>query len=557
MIKTLVNTLDMSQKSNRFSVLAQCDSLNNNDTTSHQSSSVGSESYAEKPIMSPEISPSSDSSFTSNYVLPERVYIRSARLKFSTHIQVLIRALDTGAQHELKALLDSGATGLFLSTSFVERNNLNTRKLPRAIPVYNVDGTLNQGGSIKEEVDVIMTFQDHTEKATFAVCDLGEKDAIIGHTWLFSHNPEIDWQTGKVQLSRCPPKCKVEVNRCKGDKHLGRKKGAVGRILPVPVLQEEVDEPQAATSEIGSMLEDGDRLFVCTLRSPSSSINATQTISQKLAEHSSKSKPDWLKRTFEEIVPPQYHEYKAVFSKEYFDELPDRKPWDHAIELKPGSEPHRCKIYPLSPNEQAELDAFLDENLKSGRIKPSKSPMASPVFFVKKKDGSLRLVQDYRKLNDMTIKNSYPLPLISDLINKLSKAKYFTKLDVRWGYNNVRMKEGDEWKAAFRTNRGLFEPLVMFFGLTNSPATFQTMMNDLFKELIDEGCVVIYMDDILIFTETSEEHHRIVKRVLEVLARNKLYLKAEKCSFEQTQVEYLGLVISAGQIEMDPVKIEG
>ena len=514
----------------------------------------------DSPIMSLHGSSSgpSPTSFTSDFALPERVYIRSARLKVSTHIQVQVRALDTGSQHDLQALLDSGATGLFLSTSFVERNNLNTRKLPRAIPVYNADGTLNQGGSIKEEVDVVMTYQDHTEKATFAICDLGDKDAIIGHTWLFSHNPEIDWQSGKIELSRCPPKCRVEVNRSKGEQHHNDgKKRAAGRVLPLPVLQEEVDEPQAETSEIGSMLAEGDRLFVCTLKSPSYYINATQTISQKLAEQSSKAKPDWLKRTFEEIVPPQYHQYKAVFSKESFDELPDRKPWDHAIELKPGSEPHRCKIYPLSPNEQAELDAFLDENLKSGRIKPSKSPMASPVFFVKKKDGSLRLVQDYRKLNDMTIKNSYPLPLISDLVNKLSKAKYFTKLDVRWGYNNVRMKEGDEWKAAFRTNRGLFEPLVMFFGLTNSPATFQTMMNDLFKEVIDEGCVVIYMDDILVFTESLEEHHRIVKRVLEVLAKNKLYLKAEKCSFEQTQVEYLGLIISAGKIEMDPVKVEG
>jgi len=545
----------MSQKSNRFSVLSQLSDSNNNPTPTHQS--LDSEPLLENLTMSLNGLSSAHSSSVDS-AFPERVHIRSARLKFSTHIQVQIQTLDTRAQHELQALLDSGATGLFLSTSFVERNNLNTRKLPRAIPVYNVDGTLNQGGSIKEEVEVIMTFQGHTEKAVFAVCDLGEKDAIIGHTWLFSHNPEIDWQTGKIQLSRCPPKCSIEANK-KGSHHQkeGRKKKATGRMLPLPVMQEE-DEPEAIEeTSIGSIVAEGERLFACVLGPPALKVNATQTISQKLAEEHSKEKPDWLKRSFEEIVPPQYHEFKAVFSKESFDELPGRKPWDHAIELKPGSEPHRCKIYPLSPNEQAELDAFLDENLKSGRIRPSKSPMASPVFFVKKKDGSLRLVQDYRKLNDMTIKNSYPLPLISDLVNKLSKAKYFTKLDVRWGYNNVRMKEGDEWKAAFRTNRGLFEPLVMFFGLTNSPATFQTMMNDLFKDVIDEGCVIIYMDDILIFTETLEQHHRIVKQVLEILAKNKLYLKAEKCSFDQTKVEYLGLIISAGKIEMDPVKVEG
>src|ERR1700744_3072696 len=206
-------------------------------------------------------------------------------------------------------------------------------------------------------------------------------------------------------------------------------------------------------------------------------------------------------------------------------------------------------LMPVSPAEQKPLDEFIAENLRTGRIRPSKSPMASPVFFVKKKDGGLRFVQDYRALNNMTVKNRYPLPLINDLINQLKGARYFTKLDVRWGYNNVRIREGDEWKAAFRTNRGLFEPLVMYFGLCNSPATFQTMMNDLFKELIDEGVVIIYMDDILIFTETLEEHRKIVCRVLQVLQNNNLYLKAEKCSFEQTQVEDLGLIISAGKIE--------
>src|SRR5882672_2522596 len=139
--------------------------------------------------------------------------------------------------------------------------------------------------------------------------------------------------------------------------------------------------------------------------------------------------------------------------------------------------------------------------------------MASPVFFIKKKDRSLCLVQDYHKLNMLTIKNAYPLPLIPNLLNTVSgsKVKYFTKLDIWWGYNNVRIKDGDEWKVAFQMNRGLFKPLVMFFCLTKSPAMFQTMMNDIFQELIDEGVVVIYMDNILIFSgQTKEEHHAII-----------------------------------------------
>ncbi|GLB41978.1 putative retrotransposable element tf2 155 kda protein type 1-like [Lyophyllum shimeji] len=183
--------------------------------------------------------------------------------------------------------------------------------------------------------------------------------------------------------------------------------------------------------------------------------------------------------------------------------------------------------------------------------------MASPVFFIKKKDGSLRLVQDYRALNAITVKNRYPLPLISELINNLRGARYFTKLDVRWGYNNVRIKEGDEWKAAFRTNRGLFEPLVMFFGLTNSPATFQTMMNDIFRDLIAQGVVCVYLDDILIYTKTLEEHRRITRIVLDRLREHRLFLKPEKCEFERTEIEYLGLIISHGTASMDPVKVAG
>src|SRR5882724_1685640 len=139
----------------------------------------------------------------------------------------------------------------------------------------------------------------------------------------------------------------------------------------------------------------------------------------------------------------------------------------------------------------------------------------------------------------MTMKNTYPLPLIPDILNKVSeaKAKYFMKLDVHWGYNNVCIKEGDEWKATFRMNRGLFEPLVMFFSLMNSPATFQMMLNDIFKELIDEGVVTIYTDDIL--------------------CKHCLYLKAEKCTFKQPTVKYLSLILSEGCVEMDLVKVAG
>jgi len=160
-------------------------------------------------------------------------------------------------------------------------------------------------------------------------------------------------------------------------------------------------------------------------------------------------------------------------------------------------------------------------------------------------------------LNAVTVKNRYPLPLISKLVSQFRGARYFTKLDVQWGFNNVRIKPGDEWKAAFHTNHSLFEPLVMFFGMTNSPATFQTMMNDIFRTLIAEEIIVVYLDDILIFTRTEEEHKRAVWRVLEVLAEHKLFLCPEKCEFHWKEIEYLGLVISENKVAMDPVRVAG
>ena len=249
---------------------------------------------------------------------------------------------------------------------------------------------------------------------------------------------------------------------------------------------------------------------------------ATMSYSTDIAAKANKGKSE---KTFEEMVPPEYHRHAKVFSEAQSMRLPQHQPWDHAIDLQPDApKTLKSKVYPMPPNEQEELDKFLQEHLTKGYIVPSKSPMASPVFFVKKKDGKLRLVQDYRKLNDITVKNQYPLPLATDIINKLRGAKIFTKFDVRWGYHNVRIKEGDEWKAAFITNRGLFEPHVMYFGLTNSPATFQTLMNTIFADVIAEGKVAVYLDDILIWSTNLTEHRKVVHEVLSRLAQHDLYL---------------------------------
>jgi hypothetical protein len=184
--------------------------------------------------------------------------------------------------------------------------------------------------------------------------------------------------------------------------------------------------------------------------------------------------------------------------------------------------------------------------------------MASPFFFVAKKDSKkLRPCQDYRALNEETIKNAYPLLQVGNLLDKLKGKKYFTKLDLRWGYNNVRIKEGDEWKAAFITNKGLFEPTVMFFGLCNSPGTFQTMMNQIFVLETAEGWLLIYMDDLLIAAETLEELREKTTRVLKILKENDLFLNLDKCHFEKTEIDYLGMIISENSLKMDPTKING
>ena len=165
--------------------------------------------------------------------------------------------------------------------------------------------------------------------------------------------------------------------------------------------------------------------------------------------------------------------------------------------------------------------------------------------------------QDYQYLNDWMIKNSYPLPLILDIIDKLKDAKYFTEMDVWWGYNNIQIQKGNEWKAASKTNKGLFEPIVMSFKMCNSPATFQSMMDKIFTTMIDGKLVIIYMDNILIFAETKEELRQIMRMVLGKLWENNLFLKAKKCKVEKTEIEYLEMIIKEGQTTMDPIKLAG
>ena len=423
--------------------------------------------------------------------------------------------LTTTTTHKVfatRALVDSGCVGSCIDRDFVEKYDLKIHPTALPIPVYNADGSRNVDGSITGFVTVRLKIGDHAEVISLAVTKVDSADIFLGHDWLKLHNPDIDWATNVLRFNRCPVGC-----------------GYVQRIIDADFDEDDEEDT----------LEEGERIYMVNV----------ETADEDCQE-------DRVAMEFPLTSANFLTEFPDVFSEAEFDQLPEHRPWDHAIDLTEGFKASDCKIYPLSPNEQDELQKFLNENLKSGRLRPSKSPMASPFFFIKKANGTLRPVQDYRKLNEGTIKNKYPLPLIQELIDKTENAKFFTKLDVRWGYNNIRIKEGDEWKAAFRTNRGLFEPTTMTFGLCNAPATFQRFMNEIFKDLIDEGHVVVYLDDILIFAETRPEHDKVLRRVLETLRQHKLFLRAEKCSFAQPTLTYLGNIIGEGQIRMDPKKIE-
>ena len=254
-------------------------------------------------------------------------------------------------------------------------------------------------------------------------------------------------------------------------------------------------------------------------------------------------------------VKPILENFPDVFPTELPPGLPPSRNIDHRIELEPGSKPPWRPIYRMSPLELDAMRAELDRLLETGSIEPSLSPYGAPVIFVKKKDGKLRMCIDYRALNKITKKNRFPIPLIDDLIDRLQGASTFTKIDLRWGYHQVRIHQDDVEKTAFRTRYGHYQYKVMPFGLTNAPATFQALVQDILKPLLDV-CVIVYIDDILIYSQNEEEHKQHIHQVLEILRKHKMYGNMAKCEFFKESVEYLGHVISSKGISTDPKKVE-
>lgn len=432
-----------------------------------------------------------------------------------------------------QALLDSGAGGIFIDSKWAQDLGLRLQPLEPPIRVFNVDGTLNKTGTITHYTDAVMKIAGEKSSIRFLATGLGKQRIILGFPWLRDKNPNVDWQKGTLQWRHSPNKAFT--------------KAFIQALTPIETYVEDINDDSLVISYLqGELTSDAQKIWM----------NSTMTFSQTFAkeEHAKK-----IGKTIEEMVPKVYHEFLSVFSDEAASRFPPSRPWDHKIILKEGFVPKSAPIYSLPADEEEAVKVFIKENLAKGyirKVEPGSCEQASAFFFVPKTNGK-RPCQDYRYLNEWTVKDSYPLPLISDLMDKLKGKKYFTKMDIRWGYNNVRIRDGDQKHAAFKCKEGLFEPMVMFFGLTNSPATFQRMMDNIFLVQTEQGWLIIYMDDLLIAADTLEELEQYTKIVLKILRDNDLYLKPEKCEFAQIRVTYLGFIIERNKISMDPAKVKG
>ncbi|KAJ1590153.1 hypothetical protein NDA12_004621 [Ustilago hordei] len=341
-----------------------------------------------------------------------------------------------------------------------------------------------------------------------SVADTADYDLILGFTELQRLKPTIQWDMGqlefKTQEQDQPPRRPPEAARA-GDLTMRR-----------PTLHG--NEFVSAEHILRAALEDGPIGFMLLEESPSS-LPAFGFV------------PTGADKGVEMEVEHDLH-----------------------LELIEGGKPPQGPLYLKGPKEMSELRRYLDENLEKGFIRPSKSLARSPVLFIPKKDGGLRLCVDYRGLNEITVKNRAPLPLIEEQLFLLRKARIYTKLDLRAAYNLIRIAKGDEWKTAFGTQLGLYEYLVMPFGLANAPAHFQSFINDIFQDIIGIY-VVVYLDDFLIFSDTEEAHVKHVTEVLTRLRSNRLFAKLSKCEFHTKTVEFLGYIIKPMGIEMDPEKV--
>ena len=418
----------------------------------------------------------------------------------------------------LQVLLDSGAQGNFINACTVQKLGLPRQRLPKAVWIRHS----NQAGAEAEffVANVQLQFQNNVVSVCCIEVPNLNYDVLLGQLWHKDTNPQIDWKNHTVRVDE-EVLVSVTANECL----------------------------QGASCNSVMLRNDSCVESLYAWRKDSTEIVKESCVDSKQEKQS--------EATFDSA--PQYLKLLQEFADVFANELPNRAALgtmvEHEIELEPGKAPPVRGLYRMSPTELKELKTLLNELLDKDFICPSASPFAAPVLFVSKKDGSRRLCTDFRALNQITVKNRYPLPRIEDLQDCLQKAKVFSKIDLTSGYWQIPIRQEDQRKTAFRTRYGHYEWKVMPFGLCNAPATFQRMMNDVFRDLLDV-CLVIYLDDILIFSESEEQHETHLRQVLQRLRQHRLVAKPKKCVFGRKRVEFLGYVIEDGILQMENSKVE-
>ncbi|SYW79653.1 uncharacterized protein UHO2_04296 [Ustilago hordei] len=415
--------------------------------------------------------------------------------------------------HPARILADTGAGLSIVSDSFISRYQIPTKP----IKTRSIHGVTGHQLSINSSASMQVSIGTHNLGVVEAsVADTADYDLILGFTELRRLKPTIQWDTGqlefKTQEQDRPPRRPPEAARA-GDLTMRR-----------PTLHG--NEFVSAERILRAALEDGPIGFML-LEEPPSSLPAFGFVPTG-ADKGVEMEVEVDKVVTAADIPKPYQHLRDVFDEVEADKLPHHTEHDLHLELIEGGKPPQGPLYLKGPKEMSELRRYLDENLEKGFIRPSKSPARSPVLFVPKKDGGLRLCVDYRGLNEITVKNRAPLPLIEEQLFLLRKARIYTKLDLRAAYNLIRIAKGDEWKTAFGTQLGLYEYLVMPFGLANAPAHFH---------------------------DTEEAHVKHVTEVLTRLRSNRLFAKLSKCEFHTKTVEFLGYIIKPTGIEMDPEKV--
>jgi hypothetical protein len=415
----------------------------------------------------------------------------------------------------MKALLDSGSSANFISGDATLRAGLKPSLKKDLYPLHVANGErMLHELLIKHEVVIKLDIQGHYEKICLDVFGLAAHDIILGLPWLREHNPQIDWINRTLSLKNC---------------------SSIHSSKPAQRQCSLADEK--TINNIASKLIR--RKYAVTSTDRKKSVPNVRVLEKRATP----------------AIPREYEEFRKLFEEELGPEaLPKHQKWDHEIKLEPGKEPGFQPIYKLSEKELEALREYIDKMLQKGFIRRSESPAGYPVLFVPKKNGKLRPCIDYRKLNDITIKNRYPLPNIGELRDWLAHAEIFTALDLRGAYNLIRIKEGEEWKTAFRTRYGHFEYLVMPFGLTNAPATCQELINNVLRAHLDIF-VIAYLDDILIYSQNEKEHKEHVRTVLTLLQQHDLLVDPDKCSWHQEEVEFLGCMVGKNGVRMSEDKI--